>query len=56
MNWKFQAQYDFVTARKTDYTYFGFGSMMLNMIPIANFIFAFVSAVRLSCGSKSILY
>jgi uncharacterized protein involved in cysteine biosynthesis len=43
MHWKFQAQYNFVSARKTDYTYFGFGAMVLNMIPIANFIFAFVS-------------
>jgi hypothetical protein len=42
LRWSWQTQYNYVTSKKADYTYFGFGAMFLNMIPLANFIFPFV--------------
>lgn len=43
LNW--HEQYDFVMARKSDYTYFGFGCMLLSLVPLANFVFCFTNNV-----------
>jgi uncharacterized protein involved in cysteine biosynthesis len=43
LNW--HQQWDFTTARKSDYTYFGFGCTLLSLIPLANFVFCFTNNV-----------
>jgi hypothetical protein len=45
LRWSWQTQYNYVTSKKADYTYFGFGAMFLSMIPIGNFIFPFVRVI-----------
>lgn len=43
LNW--HEQWDYVMARKSDYTYFGFGCTLLSLVPLLNFVFCFTNNV-----------